>query len=215
MGPNDSDPIGTVTRWKLAQTAIRDLVAEISKHKPEGVQIMFLNSKRGRHGIKTAEELDALFEAVEPTGYTPIGAALRKILPYQHFWSTWLALSSVRKRIIVVVTDGRPTKGLSRKSERYTTSCAVCGGHSIREIGIQFVQVGNDQDAAHYLQDLDDSKEFAVVEAFLCLSTTDIVDATSTTSDGRLLGCDLVKAVVGAIVGVADQMGSAGKRNTM
>ncbi|KAJ6562936.1 hypothetical protein B0H10DRAFT_2445545 [Mycena sp. CBHHK59/15] len=178
---------------------------------------MFLNSKRGRHGIKTAEELDALFEAVEPTGYTPIGAALRKILPYQHFWSTWLTLSPVRKRIIVVVTDGRPSdeplvkeaiartaKGLSRKSERYTTSCAVCGGHSIREIGIQFVQVGNDQDAAHYLQDLDDSKEFA-----------DIVDATSTTSDGRLLGCDLVKAVVGAIVGVADQMGSAGKRNTM
>ncbi|KAJ7886601.1 hypothetical protein B0H14DRAFT_2563277 [Mycena olivaceomarginata] len=41
----------------------------------------------------------------EPVGLTPIGKKLQGILPYQHWWSK----EPKRKKLYLVVTDGRPS----------------------------------------------------------------------------------------------------------
>ncbi|KAJ7870172.1 hypothetical protein B0H14DRAFT_3576031 [Mycena olivaceomarginata] len=165
---------------------------------------MFLNSKHGKKGVKTAAEVTKLFDTIEPVGLTPIGKKLQGILPYQHWWSK----EPKRKKLYLVVTDGRPSdeKGLKKaitraatgyswRSESYTTNCTVCGNHSVRKIGIQFVQIGDDKEATAYLVGLDDCLKLPI----------DIVDTTTASPEDGHLGGHLIKALVGAVIGYFDR----------
>ncbi|KAJ7844598.1 hypothetical protein B0H14DRAFT_3686406 [Mycena olivaceomarginata] len=128
MGPQDNDSPGTVSLWTLAKAAIGDLVTAVVEHNPQGIRMMFLNSKHGKKGVKTAAEVTKLFDTIEPVGLTPIGKKLQGILPYQHWWSK----EPKRKKLYLVVTDVRPSDekvlkkaitraatGYSKRSESY------------------------------------------------------------------------------------------------
>ncbi|KAJ7891042.1 hypothetical protein B0H13DRAFT_2530303 [Mycena leptocephala] len=221
MGPQDNDSPGTVSLWTLAKTAVGDLVTAVAEHNPQGVQIMFLNSKHSKTSVKlcaqTAAEVTKLFDEIEPNGVTPIGKKLQGILPYQHWWST---KEPKRKKLYLVATDGRPflafiltadptmvkkaitraATGYWKRSESHTTNCAVCANHSVRKIGIQFVQIGDDREATEYLVGLDDDLELPI----------DIVDTTTASPEDGHLGGHLVKALVGAVIGYYDREETAG-----
>ncbi|KAJ7797250.1 hypothetical protein B0H14DRAFT_2619117 [Mycena olivaceomarginata] len=135
---------------------------------------------------------------------------LQGILPYQHWWST---KEPKRKKLYLVATDGRPSDptmvkkaitraatGYWKRSESHTTNCAVCANLSVRKIGIQFVQIGDDREATEYLVGLDDDLELPI----------DIVDTTTASPEDGHLGGHLVKALVGAVIGYYDREQTAG-----
>ncbi|KAJ7761852.1 hypothetical protein B0H14DRAFT_2972983 [Mycena olivaceomarginata] len=205
MGPQDHDGPGTVSLWTRARAAIVELVTAVVEHNPQGIRIIFLNSKHSKKGVKTAAEVMKLFDTITPGGLTPIGKKLRGILPYQHFWSV---KEPKKKKIYFIVSDGVPSDkkvvkeaitrtatGYSKRSESYTTDCEVCGKHSVRKIGIQFIQIGNDKDATAYLVGLDDHLKLPI----------DIVDTTPTSPVDGHLGGRLIKALLGAVIGYVDR----------
>ncbi|KAJ7775242.1 hypothetical protein B0H14DRAFT_2964570 [Mycena olivaceomarginata] len=162
MGPQDHDGPGTASLWTLAKTAVGDLVTAVVEHNPQGLQ--------------TAAEVGKLFNAIEPAGLTPIGKRLRKILPYQHWWSSGPA----KKKLYLVVTDGQPSDEEVLKKAITRAATGYSKDRKATRLTVQCVEI--------------------IVSGRL-----DIVDTTTTSPEDGHLGKHLIKALVGAVIGYVDR----------
>lgn len=146
--------------WKEVEAALRVIVPICTAHDLDGVDFYFLNNEDDRRfrNVTNPDVVTQIFQSVRPNALTPTGQRLNDIMrPYLNALQTCQAKGAEfpKPLNIIVITDGRP----SDKPEDYIVQAARmldALDAPAWQIGIQFFQVGWDQDAAKSLMDLDD-----------------------------------------------------------
>ncbi|KAJ8595015.1 hypothetical protein M405DRAFT_418668 [Rhizopogon salebrosus TDB-379] len=147
----------TGTSWDQVGEALAGIVDIAMKYGSKGLDLYFMHEEQFAENIKTRFEVQNLFEQYGPHGEdTPTGVKLHQII------DTYLPLiehpNSTHEPIsIIVITDGAATDG------DYLIQCIIDAASRLDKqqvpldkFGIQFVQVGTDEEAARALQVLDD-----------------------------------------------------------
>jgi len=201
--------------WDQLGRALREFAAIATKYDSDGIDIHFLNSPQydRKHVTSTASVRD-LFDRVQPAGVTPTGACLDRILrEYLDKYADAKAAytpsttgpgphptmyDSLPKPLnILVLTDGEPTDDpegaivhAARRLEELNAP--------LHQVGIQFVQIGNEEGAREALQELDD----ALVDIYGIRDMVDFtpfVGAPSAGEGEKLNGDMILKALLGAV----------------
>lgn len=165
-------------RWREAEEAIAAIAPICTQYDDDGIDIYFLNHrpkaedrKEGAFGyyskVKTAAEVRTIFNKAEPRGSTHVGRRLLDILgPYLRrvretshnaqgiFGDSALYVKPIN---IIAITDGEFTDSAE---EVIRDVAKDLDGPRMRvlpwQVGIQFFQIGDDQNVRRYLQRLDD-----------------------------------------------------------
>ncbi|KAH8834346.1 hypothetical protein DL96DRAFT_1756936 [Flagelloscypha sp. PMI_526] len=185
-------------RWREAGNALGELASLAGQYDPDGIDIYFLNSPREGRGLKDIRKVNKLFMEVSPTGATPIGARLERLIKtYIDRLEQSSVPDSIRHVNYIVITDGSPTDEpadviihAARRLDKLN--------RPLSQLGIQFVQIGNSKSATKYLQGLDDELKDA---------PRDIVDTTPFTGQ-ELRGHTFVKILLGGINRRVDRKGA-------
>ncbi|KAG5653197.1 hypothetical protein H0H81_001825 [Sphagnurus paluster] len=142
-------------RWTQAGNALATLANVASRYDTDGIDIEFLNSTTRGSGMKDAAAVEALFASVSPKWGTPLGTRVEAIL------NAYLRRfekdpQHTKPLNLIVITDGAPTDGTATENAIVLTARAL-DAHNARttQLGIQFVQIGNDANARAYLEMLD------------------------------------------------------------
>ncbi|KAJ7248877.1 hypothetical protein B0H12DRAFT_1229248 [Mycena haematopus] len=193
-----------VTRWDEAGNALADLAPAAQRYDSDGIDIHFLNDPRSETGLKTSDAVRTAFDRITPDGFTPTGDRLHQLLnPY----ITRLEHANIQpdgtptdkktdkeiKRMnLIVITDGvatdDPKTSIIHAAKRLMAMPDLC----LVQLGIQFVQIGNDAGATKALQKLDD-------EIHKTSNIRDIVDTTPYHKLHPVTARGLVKALAGGI----------------
>ncbi|KIJ56505.1 hypothetical protein M422DRAFT_22667 [Sphaerobolus stellatus SS14] len=147
--------------WSQARDAIAGIAAAAAQYDADGIDIYFLNSVEFGRNLKTSNEVQAIFNRIEPRGLTLTGEKLEERL--LHYFEK---LDDHKKDPVnnkkpkwvnfVVVTDGAPTD--DPESVIVVAARRLDEGHyPLSQVGIQFVQIGNSPKATKALQELDDA----------------------------------------------------------
>ncbi|GLB38867.1 putative von willebrand factor [Lyophyllum shimeji] len=179
------------SRWKQAGKALATLAAVAAKYDTDGLEIQFLNSPESRVGIVDPEAVKALFKAVRPEGATPLGTKLRALLTgYLARLDAERAGKKTTKPVnFIVITDGVPTDGAATEEAILHAAQALDRRNArVAQVGVQFVQIGDDEGATAYLQRLDDE-----------LTKQGVRDMVDTTLPEKGQELDLVKILIGAV----------------
>ncbi|SGY23292.1 BQ5605_C019g08924 [Microbotryum silenes-dioicae] len=176
----------------VIQTAIR--------YDDDGVDIYFFNS-RHHATSRSAPELLQLFQKVWPSKSTPTASALRRVLdPYVSNLENWVVEGKPsgyprpKPMNLIVLTDGAPDRGEAAEPVIVEIAQRL---DKMRmppfQLGIQFVQIGTDDEAAQSLRSLDDDlREKHGIR--------DIVDTTLFDVQGGQLNVEyLMKALLGGM----------------
>ena len=150
------------TRWDQTRDIFMRLVPIALQYDKDGIDIRFLNATDlSQRNITSAARVQYLFSEVEPDGDTPIGFEL------EGFLKDYLRKlersyrdgdeEEVKPLNLIILTDGEPDDmelldraivGAARKIQEL--------GARDRQIGIQFVQIGEEDEATRFLKRLDD-----------------------------------------------------------
>ncbi|CAE6395265.1 unnamed protein product [Rhizoctonia solani] len=199
------------TRWNEAREALMGLAEYTLKHDQDGIEIFFLNDVNKGGSVRNKEEVRQLFYAVKPSGSTPTGLRLEQLL------MAYIARieaartksggqdplnSGIKPLNLIVITDGEPTddpEGVIIAAARRLDA----GNFSLTQVGIQFIQVGDDKHASKALKELDN-------HLHKDNNVRDIVDTRPFT--GKELTTEvLVAMLLGAINRRVDQIKKPGK----
>ncbi|KAF9226894.1 hypothetical protein BS17DRAFT_776296 [Gyrodon lividus] len=152
-------------RWKEACEALSGLAQTAATYDRDGIDIHFLNHDNYAIGVKDSATVRQLFQHVQPHGPTPIAHKLEllvgdyinkleKATRRKHRRDP-LTLNQIKSINFIVITDGAPTDepldsilALARRLDS--------GNYPLTQVGLQFVQIGNDEDATEFLRQLDD-----------------------------------------------------------
>ncbi|PVF96352.1 hypothetical protein CPB86DRAFT_787101 [Serendipita vermifera] len=197
-------------RWFEAREALAGVAELASKYDSDGIDIHFLNSTLVGQGLTNAAEVNSLFNRVEPDGITPTGEKLEELLldyllkledAYaQAAAGDPTAKNAVKPANFLVITDGAPTDD----PETVIVQAARrldAGKFPLNQVGIQFIQIGNDPSATEALQELDD--DLAARHGI-----RDIVDTTPY-SGSELDATALTKILLGGINRRVDRRGAS------
>ncbi|KAG8999672.1 Bud site selection protein 20 [Tulasnella sp. 427] len=151
------------TRWEKARDALEAVVAMATQHDGNGVDIYFLNSEESAENCRDERDVMDLFRRVTPRGKTPTGSVLKKLItPYIASITPWPEKADVKSlpkpRNYIVITDGRPTDADGTRLKDVIAEFAQRlddGGVPLTQLGIQFLQVGDADDASDALKELD------------------------------------------------------------
>ncbi|KAG6917994.1 hypothetical protein DXG01_017004 [Tephrocybe rancida] len=189
------------TNWQEARKALKRLATVAAKYDPDGIEIHFLNSKRTLT-TSDPQKIRELFDSVKPSKATPLGGKLQELL--FEYMKDMTSTSTKKKVNYIVITDGVPTDnpmtkdGIIRAARRLDELQLPT-----HQIGIQFVQVGREKDAAAFLQALDDDLSKPKP------GETKIRDMVDTTIAKKNEPLDLIKVFLGAINRRVDLNGSS------
>ncbi|EJU06389.1 hypothetical protein DACRYDRAFT_19564 [Dacryopinax primogenitus] len=160
------DSVSMADLWDDAKDALAEIALLAARYDIDGVDIHFVNDKREGTNLRTAESVMQLFASVNPAGeYSEIAGRLEDfLLPYLSRaekyqeaveLGTAALLPKVRPINFIVLTDGVP----SDDPESVIVAAARrLDAHNfpLSQVGIQFVQLGDDPEATEVLQYLDD-----------------------------------------------------------
>ncbi|KAL0571884.1 hypothetical protein V5O48_010074 [Marasmius crinis-equi] len=178
--------------WKQAGKALSKLASEAAKYDQDGIEIQFLNNQKSFDGLRSSDQIKKVFEEVRPLYGTPLGWKLRVVL--ERYISRYEVNKKSCKPVnFIVITDGVPT---DQEVENRVAHVIVEFARRLDEldalsmqVGIQFVQVGNDETASEFLRALDDDLKHRY-------DIRDMVDTTVSVPGESL---DVVKTLLGAI----------------
>ncbi|KAI9884797.1 MAG: hypothetical protein M1823_003408 [Watsoniomyces obsoletus] len=179
--------------WQETNSALCNIAPVCTYHDKDGIDIHFLN-----HGvkqpdlythIKSVEMVQDIFNKVQPSGGTPTGVRLHQLL--QSYLARYKKEPKKTKPLnIIVITDGVASDDVEsviiKAAEKLDKLDAPAW-----QVGIQFIQVGNEKGAAEALKQLDDG--LAEVKGI-----RDMVD-TVPFDGGVLTGDQVLKVVLGAV----------------
>lgn len=183
--------------WRECSSALEAITPICTAHDADGIDIHFLNAHDSPHhkNITLASTVHEIFSTVRPSGGTPTGQVLNRIIKsyIRDIEASGPASSTpVKPMNIIVITDGVPSDDVESVLVKAAQKLDTLDAEPW-QLGVQFVQVGEEQGAKEHLEGLDDEL------STLGRGCRDIVD-TVPFSAGRALSADMVlKVVLGAV----------------
>ncbi|KAJ7369001.1 hypothetical protein DFH08DRAFT_983658 [Mycena albidolilacea] len=192
------------TRWNEAGEALETLAEAAQQYDGDGIDIYFLNNKTESLNIKSSLEVRALFAQVKPSGATPTGERLDQILKPRLRILEEARIEpdgtpndkesgeEIKRCNLIVITDGEatdnPKYAILDAASRLKAMQNLC----MIQLGIQFVQIGNDSRATKALKELDD-------DLHKTRNIRDIVDTTPYSKLNPVTADGLIKVLLGGI----------------
>jgi uncharacterized protein YegL len=183
--------------WKETGKALETITPICTQRDADGIDVYFLNHPDSSlyKNITTAGTVVEIFQTVRPSGATPTGQRLNKILkPYlQRFEKR---PDSTKPINIIVITDGEPSDDVESPIIQAAKKLDKLDAPAW-QVGIQFFQVGREPGAREHLKQLDDGlRELAGDDEL-----RDIVDTVPFTGDGsaELTATGVLKVVLGSV----------------
>jgi uncharacterized protein YegL len=177
--------------WKETGKALETITPICTQRDADGIDVYFLNHPDSTvyHNITHASTVVEIFQTVRPSGATPTGQRLNKIL--KPYLQRYAANPETTKPInIIVITDGEPSDDVESPIIQAAKKLEKLDAPAW-QVGIQFFQVGKEPGAREHLKQLDDGlKELAGDEEL-----RDIVDTVPFTGDdnAELTGVGILK----------------------
>lgn len=134
------------SRWAAAQEATEALARKAAEFDEDGIDVIVFNNSVKVYSGVTPEKVTQVFSENEPNGGTDTAAALQKAID-MHFDRP------AKPSIIAVITDGTPNDKASVKKVIIETTKKM---KADEDLGITFLQIGNDPGASSFLKELDD-----------------------------------------------------------
>lgn len=175
-------------RWGEACKALSKLAAVASEYDRDGIDVHFLNDGKVGEHLRTEEDVRRLFNQVSPSGPTPLGDCLERVS--EPLLRNLDGGKTHRKTNFLVITDGRPTDDAEDAVVQIAKRLDKAGA-TLSQLGIQFIQIGDDEGATKFLKGLDnDLKEKYQIR--------DIVD-TEPYAGSELTAVRMTKLLIGGI----------------
>lgn len=193
---DDSGSMSFQNRWREAGTAVAGLADALVRYDSDGIDVYFLNSIEYLRNVVSATQVNRLFERVAPIGpCTPTDVRVEQLLNIyldrlEHGKAN--NLPPVKPLNLIIITDGQADdpdalayvlSGITERLDR--------GRFPLNQLGVQFIQIGNDRNAAKFLQSLDDDLRSTAN------TRRDIVDTTP--YQGRVTTDFIIKSLLGGI----------------
>lgn len=140
----------SLTRWAAAKEATWSFAKEAAKYDDDGITVVAFNNDFKLYDGVTESKVDQVFKENSPGGGTDTAKVL-KMLFDRYFESK--AKGKAKPVIIQVITDGEPN---DQKEVVDVIVAATKKMDADEEIGVQFIQYGDDASAAKFLKMLDD-----------------------------------------------------------
>lgn len=161
-GSMGSPAKGFPTRWAQAKELTIQIAALATQVDEDGITLItfgggFNASSDVVDGVKDAAAVSAVFDGRGPGGTTPTAEALEAAFAKK--------FAAGKKAVIFCVTDGEPN---DKKAVETAIINAASKLNDASEIRVQFLQVGDDGEAAKWLDSLDNSlsgAKFDIVNA--------------------------------------------------
>ena len=197
--------------WRETASTLAALVPICTAHDADGIDIYFLNKPDSDQyrNITNPAAVTHIFNTTAPRGITLTGTRLQAILnPYldkvERLAKT-SQLHTLKPLNIIVITDGVPSDDPESVIVLAAKRLDRCDA-PLRQVGIQFFQVGQEAEAAAALQELDDEIEKRT-------GARDIVDTVpfnsgkyGVTPGSPLSEKKILKAVLGAVTPRLDRL---------
>jgi len=193
---DDSASMNQQGRWNEAATAVAGLADTLVRYDNDGIDVYFMNSVEHIRNATSAADVSRLFQRVQPIGRsTPTDVRVEELLSiYLDRLEVGKAsnLPPIKPLNLIVITDGEADDpdtlayALAGFSDRLEE-----GRFPLNQLGVQFIQIGNDREATKFLQYLDDELKSNSSRR------RDIVDTTP--YQGSVTTEFLIKALLGGI----------------
>jgi uncharacterized protein YegL len=183
--------------WRETGKALETITPICTQRDADGIDIYFLNHPDSSlyKNITTAGTVVEIFQTVRPSGATPTGQRLNKILkPYLQRYEK--RPESTKPINIIVITDGEPSDDVESPIIQAAKQLDKLDAPAW-QVGIQFFQVGKEPGAREHLKQLDDGlKELAGDDEL-----RDIVDTVPFSGDNNaeLTAIGLLKVILGSV----------------
>lgn len=185
--------------WREAEQALAGIADIVVRYDADGVDVYFLNSQQYLQGAKDSGSIRELFQYVGPVGEsTPTEVRVEELL------SPYIDACEQAKRgggtlpkplNLLILTDGAAD---DPDTLAYTLTGFAKRLDDIHvplsQLGVQFIQVGNDPEATAALRELDDE-----------LQGRDMIDTTP--YQGQITSEFLIKTLLGSINRRIDRSG--------
>ncbi|KAG1816351.1 uncharacterized protein BJ212DRAFT_1480799 [Suillus subaureus] len=196
---DDSISMAEGDSWNQVREALGGIVDIAIQYGSKGLDLHFMHQTQFAENMRSRFDVEKLFDQLSPTGEdTPTGVRLEQLIEMylpliEHPSSTHEPIS------VIVITDGAATD--SDELLRCIVEAASRLDRQqvpLEKFGIQFVQIGTDQDAARALHVLDDelSDRYKI---------RDIVDTTPFDPSNGAFNTDyMIKILIGSLHQEAD-----------
>ncbi|MBO0351560.1 VWA domain-containing protein [Phormidium pseudopriestleyi FRX01] len=146
------DQRGGRTRWQEAQESTLALARKCEELDPDGITVYVFSGRFKRYDNVTAAKVEQIFQENEPAGRTDLAGVLQDALN-NYFKRKSAGQTQLNGETILAITDGEPD---DRKAVMKVIIEASRQIDKDEELGISFIQIGNDRTATQFLKALDD-----------------------------------------------------------
>lgn len=162
------DQAGGRTRWEIAQESTLALARKCEHFDPDGITVYVFSGKFKRYDDVTSAKVSQIFLENDPMGTTNLAAVLQDATE-NYFKRKAAGEAKPNGETILVITDGEPD---DRKAVMKVIIEASRRMERDEELGISFIQVGNDPHANRFLKVLDDELQSAGAKFDICDTIT-------------------------------------------
>jgi hypothetical protein len=154
-GYNTYDNARNQSRWDQARDLMAGIAPLVSRYSRHGIDIHFLNHTAPFLGLHTTKDVLQAFQATRPGGGTPTGRRVNEIL--DGYMCALRYNRSIMPLNLVVITDGEAQDEslLHWAIEEHVTKI-VHRGFQAHQFGVEFLQVGDDEEATRHLEKLEE-----------------------------------------------------------
>ncbi|GAA5989876.1 hypothetical protein JCM11641_001959 [Rhodosporidiobolus odoratus] len=189
------DSPSMLDHWGDTRDALFGVVRACMKYDRDGIDLMFMNNEGCKlENVTSPDVVAQAFNSIEPFGSTPTGVIMDELLRdyVERCEDAKTTKTRVKPLLLLVLTDGRADDPDMVKDIIIEFAQRL---DEIRappyQLGLQFIQIGDDPDAAAFLQELDDDLKPQ-------LGVRDMVDFTPYA--GSITPEFILKAALGAVV---------------
>lgn len=184
-------------RWNQTGDALQTITPICTAHDADGIDIYFLNhpERSAHHNVTSSATVREIFSTVRPGGGTPTGQRLNQILkPYLRRYEASPELTKPLN--IICITDGEPSDDVESPLIAAAKKLDKLDAPAW-QVGVQFFQVGRDEQAKEHLKQLDDELAKIAGDSELrdIVDTVPFIGAEGT----HLTGDGILKVVLGAV----------------
>ncbi len=149
------------TRWKELREAVTTMSSAIDAIDQNGSTVIFFNSQISMFDHQSSEDIQELFKDRSPSGLTNLTSALTEAFKY---FKRKHSKDKNYKCLMVFITDGVPYVGNDSVNEQHVVARLISDftrymemeGIDDKQVGITFIQIGDDSSATQFLKFLDD-----------------------------------------------------------